>query len=77
MADVKDKILGSFKTLEKNFIDFAHNSEIQKTIESVKKMKTKRQKQVDKMLNSNIKELRKGYGTVWVFMGFSDIFFKG
>ena len=56
----REKMINSFKNLEKNFISWANNKDVKKFVDGLKSMKNKRQKQIDKFLTSNIKDFRKG-----------------
>ena len=64
----KKKILESFKQLEKNFNEFSKNNDLKKTMTNIKKMKNKRVKQVDKMLSSNIADLKKSFTKEQIFL---------
>ena len=55
------KLLERFKTMESNFLRLANNQELKKVVSDMKKLKKKRQDQVEEMLNSTWPEVKKSY----------------
>lgn len=57
----KGKIQGALKNIEKNFQQLVNNVEVKRVLNDMKKLKSKRTKQIDKMLTNSWDNLQKGY----------------
>jgi len=60
-SNLKESIVQSLHKFEKNFQPLVDNKELKIIVSVVKKMRSKRKKQVEQMLSSSIKELRANY----------------
>ena len=58
---VKKKLQQTFKKIEDNFQALAKKDDIQKVLKDMQKLRAKRTKQIESMLNQPINELKKGY----------------
>ena len=58
---VKKKLQDTFKSIEKNFQTLANNKDIKKVLKEMSKLRDKRSKQIESMLNQPLEELKKSY----------------
>ena len=58
---VKNRLQEAFKSIEKNFQTLANNKDLKKAIKDMKKLRSKRGKQIESMLNQPLNELKKSY----------------
>lgn len=61
MATVKNKLQHYFKTIEQNFHTLYNNRDVKKVVSEMKKLRAKRTKQIEQMLNQPISEIKKSY----------------
>ncbi len=54
-------MLGTIKNIEKNFQQMLKNEDVKKVLADMKKMKNKRTKQFDQLLNESWDDIKKGY----------------
>ncbi|MBI2522423.1 MAG: hypothetical protein HYV97_18530 [Bdellovibrio sp.] len=60
-AKAKERIQGTIKNIEKNFQQLLKNEDVKKVLADMKRFKSKRTRQIDKMLNDSWGEVKKGY----------------
>ncbi|HAZ14148.1 MAG: hypothetical protein A2X86_02720 [Bdellovibrionales bacterium GWA2_49_15] len=60
-AKAKERIQGALKNIEKNFQQLLNNEDVKKVLTDMKKLKSKRTKQIDKMLNDSWDDIKQGY----------------
>jgi hypothetical protein len=61
MSTVKNKLQHYFKTIEQNFHTLYNNREVKRVVSEMKKLRAKRTKQIEQMLNQPISEIKKSY----------------
>ena len=60
-AKAKERIQGTLNNIEKNFQQLLKNEDVKKVLADMKKFKSKRTRQIDKMLNDSWGDIKKGY----------------
>gem|GEM_PF-6413980 len=58
---VKNKILGAVKNIEKNFEKLSQNQEAQRVLKNMKQYSSKRSKQLDKLVNESWIDVKRAY----------------